>query len=110
MEELAKKICGKIDHICIGYHRYKDESILEKSKDMADEIRDFCSYFLQGNLFGMTTEEYESFRQYILQVLQDYIQALEQQDMVYMLDTLDYGLRELLNIYIDEDAEGTEHE
>ena len=37
-------------------------------------------------------------------VLEDYVEAAKHQDMVYMMDTLDYGLRELLDIYMDAGA------
>lgn len=104
MEELAKKLNIKIDNICGGFHYYKDRNVLGKSRELAGEIQQFCSYFLQGNVFGMEEGEYGKFQRYVVQVLEDYIEALKQQDTVYMLDTLDYGLRELLNIYIDTDT------
>lgn len=110
MEELALKLKKEIDTICGGFHYHKDENVLGRSRELADEIREFCSYFLQGNIFGMEETEYLNFQQYILQVLKDYMEAIQQQDMVFMLDTLDYGLRELLNIFIDEEAEGTIYE
>lgn len=104
MEELAKKISDKIDNICGGYHYYKDQNVLNRSQELAAEIQQFCSYFLQGNIFAMEEQEYQDLQQYVIQVLEDYMEALKQQDIVYMLDTLDYGLRELLNIFTDEDA------
>lgn len=104
MEELAKKLAGHINDICAAFHYYKDENVLDKSKELARPISQFCNYFLQGNIFGMEEQEYLDFHQYVLQVLEDYIGALEQRDMVYMLDTLDYGLRELLNIYIETEG------
>ena len=110
MEELAKKINIRIDNICGGFHYYKDGNVLGKSRELAGEIGQFCSYFLQGNVFGMEDGEYEKLQPYVVQVLEDYMEALKQQDTVYMLDTLDYGLRELLNIYIDTDTGETGHE
>lgn len=55
----------------------------------------------------MEDAEYMDFQTYILGVLEDYMEAIWQQDMVYMLDTLDYGLRELLDIYIGKEPEET---
>ncbi len=55
----------------------------------------------------MEDAEYMDFQTYILGVLEDYMEAIRQQDMVYMLDTLDYGLRELLDIYIGKEPEET---
>lgn len=102
MEKLALKLREKIDTICYSFHYHKDNNVLKKGWELADEIKVFCSYFLQGNIFGMEEREYLDFQQYVLQVLKDYMEAVEQQDEVLMLDTLDYGLRELVNIYIDE--------
>lgn len=104
MEKLAKTIRDKIDNICGRFHYFKDQNVLNRSQELAPEIQQFCSYFLQGNIFGMEEDEYIEFRQYVIQVLEDYLEAVEQQDIVYMLDTLDYGLRELLNIFIDTNA------
>ena len=103
MEELARQLSEKIDIICGEYHFNKNDNVLEPSQELAGDIKNFCAYFLQGNIFGMAEEEYATFVQYIIQVLEDYMEAVKQQDMIYMLDTLDYGLRELLNIYMDMD-------
>lgn len=105
MEELALKIRSDIDNICGGFHYYKDENVLNRSRELAQEIQQFCSFFVQGNIFGMLENEYLNFQKFVLEVLEDYMEAIKQQDMVYMLDTLDYGLRELLNIFIDTEAE-----
>ncbi len=110
MEKLAKKIRNKIDTICGGYHYYKDESVLKKGRELAEEIGQYGSHFLQGNRFGLEEAEYIELQLYVMQVLEDYMEALKQQDLVLMLDTLDYGLRELLNIYIDQNAGEQKHE
>ena len=107
MQELAGELCEGIDNICGGFHYYKDENVLGRAKDLAGKISQFCSYFLQGNIFGLEDAEYMDFQTYILGVLEDYMEAIWQQDMVYMLDTLDYGLRELLDIYIGKEPEET---
>lgn len=105
MEELALQIRNRIDNICGGFHYYKDENVLNRSQKLAGDIQQFCGFFLQGNIFGMEETEYQQLQQYVIGVLEDYMEAVRQQDMVYMLDTLDYGLRELLNIYIEDGAE-----
>lgn len=111
MEALAKELIQEIDTVCEGYHYYKDEEIvMEKAPEFVPKIEQFCSFFLQGNIFGMQEEEYLELQNYVVGVLRDYAEALEQRDLVYILDTLDYGLRELLNIYRDADTEETDHE
>lgn len=111
MEALAKELIQEIDTICVGYHFYKDEGIvMEKAPKFVPKIQQFCSFFLQGNIFGIEEEEYLKLQKYVVGVLKDYTKALEQHDIVYILDTLDYGLRELLNLYVDGEAEETGHE
>lgn len=110
MEELALQLRNQIDTICGGYHYYKDENVIENARKLSGEIQEYCSYFLNGNQFGMNDEEYAGLQEYVLQVLRDYVEALELDDLVYMLDTLDYGLRELLELFIDDDIEELVHE
>lgn len=106
MEALAKKLKQEIDTICEGYHYFKDEAIvMEKAPEFVPKIQQFCSYFLQGNIWGIEEEEYLNLQKYVVEVLRDYTESLEQQDIVYILDTLDYGLRELLNIYVTANTE-----
>lgn len=104
MEALAKELRRNIDLICIGYHYDRRTDVIEKGKALSKKIEELVSVFLSGNIFGMEEEEYIGLQNYVLQVLRDYTQALEQRDMVLMIDTLDYGVRELFMIFIDEDT------
>lgn len=112
MEALAKELRAGIDITCATYHYYKDEKVLIKAIGLAERIQQFCGTFLQGNIYGMEEEEYLELQDYVIQVLKDYLEAVEQKDLLYILDTLDHGLRELVEIYIDdeEDEETEEHE
>ncbi len=102
MEEKARKLWVVIDTICGGYHMYKDEKVIEKAKKAAGQIQEYCKFFLQGNIFGMEEKEYQELCNYVIRMLEDFIQAAEQEDTVLMLDTLDYGLRELVDIYRED--------
>ncbi len=104
METLAKELRRDIDLICIGYHYDRQTNVVEKGKALSKKIEELVSVFLKGNIFDMEEEEYIGLQNYVLQVLRDYTQALEQRDMVLMIDTLDYGVRELLMVFIDDDA------
>lgn len=109
MEKLARELRRGIDIICVTYHFQKDEQVLEKAGVLTEKIRLFCSELLQGNIYGMEDAEYEQLKNYVLEVLSDYLAAMEHQDPVYMTDTLDYGLRELTDLFTD-DAKEKEHE
>lgn len=109
MKEKALQLRAIVDTACGEYYIFKDEDVLTKAKAAAGQIQDYCSFFLQGNVFGMEEGEYQNLYCYVLQVVEDYVEAVEQEDMVLMLDTLDYGLRELLGIYLDN-KDGAENE
>lgn len=109
MERLALELRRGIDIICVTYHFKKEETVIEKASVLSEKIGQFCGSFLQGNLYGMQEEEYEELKNYVLEVLKDFVEAMECKDSFYMLDTLDHGLRPLVDIYLD-DAEETEHE
>lgn len=105
MKALARELQCGIDLICGTYYYRKDEEILLKALGMAERIRRFCGVFLQGNIFGIEESEYQDLQKYVYQALEDFLEAVEQKDAIYMLDTLDYGLRELVNIYMEEEDE-----
>lgn len=104
METLARKICDAVNRICIEYYNFKAEDTIDKAIALRDDIEK-----LAGGLFEMLGNDGESqeLRSYVVQVLNDYVEAAAQRDEVLMLDTLDYGLREIFMLYIDEE-EGTE--
>ncbi|MCI8282126.1 MAG: hypothetical protein HFI76_10620 [Lachnospiraceae bacterium] len=102
MEEKAINLLNKLQETCIKYHYWKIDNILKDAQDMSGEIQDFCGAFLKGNIWRMEEGEYQLLQAYTLQVLEDYVGALQHQDTVWMLDTLDAGLRELLMLFIDE--------
>ena len=104
METMAIELEKEIDRICGEYHYVKAADVMGWAGELADGIRQFISGLLQGDIFGVGEEECVKFQEYVVQVLRDYMEAVRQQDVVLMIDTLDYGLRELLNIFIDADA------
>lgn len=103
MEELAKELLLKINDICICYHYFKKADTVEKGIGLSEKIQQFVSVLLEGNIFGMEKEEQEGFQNYVLQTLEDYAEAAVQRDAVLMVDTLDYGFRELLDIFVNEE-------
>lgn len=110
MKALATELQGKVDGICIDYHYLKNENVIEKAKEIIPTIQKYCEGFLQGNFFGISEEEYQNLQVFVIDVLKDYVAAIEQEDAVWIIDTLDYGLRELIELYIDKDAEESEDE
>lgn len=105
MEELAFELKRGIDVICVTYYFKKEEDVIEKALVLAERIQRFCGGFLQGNIYGADDEEYEELKNYVLAVLEDYLSAAEHRDTVYMVDTLDHGLRYLTDLYTEDAKE-----
>ena len=59
MRALAAELREKIDGICIEYHYFKNENVIEKAKEIIPTIQKFCTGFLQGNSYGISEEEYQ---------------------------------------------------
>lgn len=110
MEALVRELRQEIDTVCVGCHYYKDEKIvMEKAPELVPKLERLCGFFLQGNPFDLEEEELFGLRNYVVEALRDYAEALKQRDIVYILDTLDYGFRELLDVFKGEDTEGAGH-
>ena len=88
----------------------QEKLVQKKAKEIIPTIQKFCTGFLQGNSYGISEEEYQNLQVFVIDVLKDYVAAIEQEDVVWIIDTLDYGLRELIELYIDDDAEESEDE
>ena len=58
MRALAAELREKIDGICIEYHYFKNENVIEKAKEIIPTIQKYCTGFLQGNSYGISEEEY----------------------------------------------------
>lgn len=107
MEKRATELLKKIQITCAKFYSFRVDTVLQDAQGMMAGIQEFCSMILQGNVFEMEEEDYRLLHSYTIQVLEDFIGASQHKDMVWMLDTLDTGLRELLLIFIDEQhAEG----
>ena len=42
MRALAAELRGEIDGICIEYHYFKNENVIEKAKEIIPTIQKFC--------------------------------------------------------------------
>lgn len=110
MEVLAKKLLKDVNRICVEYHYFKQTNVIEKVQEIHEEMQQYITFFLQGNILGIEDEEYTALSQYALQVLRDYSESYIHRDMVLMVDTLEYGLRDLLKLMTDTDDGGESNE
>lgn len=99
MEALARRLLDSINRICIEYYHLKADDTVEKAVALKEEIQELVSGLLTA--LGEDGESAD-LRAYVLQALRDYADAAAQRDEALMIDTLDYGIRDILKLYIDE--------
>lgn len=99
LEQLYVKIFG----LCAGFAVYR-ESILQPAQAILPEITCVAEEILHTEDFGLNEEEDRLVRQLLLDILDDLVQSITYQDEVLLEDTLEYGLKEYLEMFItDED-------
>ena len=103
MEGLAKELIKKINRVSVDFYYFRDQTVVEKGKSLLPDIQHFASNVLQMLEGEGDAEEYIQLKNYILQVLNDYMEAIDHRDMVLIIDTLDVGLREVLNLFVEEE-------
>jgi hypothetical protein len=101
---MANELIEKIDQICVGYYFFRNSDGVERAKDLSGEIQTYLGQLLRLTE-GDTSEEGDILRHYIAEVVEDYMSAIDQRDLVLMIDTLEYGLRELLQLSTGEAEE-----
>lgn len=102
MEALVKELTEKINKLCIEYYYLRNQMVIENGKKLLPDIKMVAEYLLRV-LAEEATEEAEGLKEYILDVLNDYMEAIDHKDMVLMIDTLDVGFREVLNLFTTEE-------
>lgn len=102
MEEKIIKLYENINYIgyCCTYEKKND--YLKRIKALVPDIREFANWFMQGNQFGIKDELYIALVKNLLTVLKDCNRAFEEGDRVLLLDALEYGLVEYLEMFLPD--------
>lgn len=105
MKVLANELLPEINRICAEYHFFKQTNVIEKVTKIQQELQQYITFFLQGDVFGLGAAEYNALSAYALQVLRDYSEAYINRDAVWMVDTLEHGVRKLVQLLAEEGIE-----
>lgn len=101
VEELYKEIYAA----CIQFAVYKEKNIVEKVQHFFPLLNDFVTVFMGGNEFGIEEEDYQLLRQLLIDILKDIALGIENRDRVLLEDTVEYGLKEFIEIFITDEEE-----
>lgn len=93
-----------------GYLIEQKRNTIELVKKVIPQIQEFVLWFLEENRFGIEEELYREMQNYLLQVLEDITDAMDQGDRVLLHDAIAYGLNEYLKMFIDSEQEEKEND
>lgn len=101
IEELYKKIYSA----CVQFAVYHKKNIIENVHELLPLLDDFVNEFFDGNIFGLEEEDYQLLKQLLLDILNDITMGLEQRDRILLEDTVEYGLKEFIELFIPDEGE-----
>lgn len=105
-QESIEQLRKKINDISVGYLFFQKKDNVERMKELIPHIQEFIMWFMQDNQFGIETQLYKDMQADLLGILQDILQALEQDDKVLMHDATAYGLVNYLECFTEDTVEG----
>ncbi len=106
MEALSQELVKKISVICGKYYFNKKTDAVQEAEKLHEEIQKFTTLLIQRLSVQESSEEKTVLLNYAVQVWNDYVEAIRYKDIVLMIDTLDFGLWELLDIFKPETNDG----
>lgn len=98
LEHLYVKIFG----LCVRFAVYH-ENVLQAVQPIVPEIKALAEDILHTNDLGLNKEDDWLVRQLLIDILQDLVQSITYQDEVLLEDTLEYGLKEFLELFIADE-------
>lgn len=98
LEQLYVKVFG----LCASFAVYR-KNIMNEIRAIFPEIRCIAEEILHTADLGLNQEEDRFVRQLLIDTLEDLVQAMTYQDEVLLEDTVEYGLKELLELFISDE-------
>ncbi len=105
MEEMIPKLYNELEKIkedFLDYQRRKDLLPVQKC---LSQIQEFAVWFMEENRLEEDMIVWKGLNERLLEILQDIVQAIEQQDYVLMHDAITYGLMDYLEIFLPVSTE-----
>ena len=100
---MSQELYKKVYVACVEFAVYNKKNILENAEKFWPLLNEFINEFLKENIYGINEEDYQLLQQLLINILNDMVQAMDNRDSVLMADTVEYGLREFLELFFDEE-------
>lgn len=101
MEEI-ETLYKKVFFICVQFAVYEKEDIQKRIEEIIPELNSFTTFFLEENTFKLNLEDYQLLQQLLIDILKDIMQAMENRDNILLEDTLEYGLKPFLELFLED--------
>lgn len=105
MEDKIRELRQKIEQIGLHYVVLQERHIMEEMMEILPQVQEFAVWFLGGNQFGISSEDYQALCENLLSILNDISKAMEQKDKVLMFDSIHFGILEYLKMFAEEETE-----
>lgn len=99
---LVEQLYVKVFGLCASFAVYR-KNIMNKIRAIFPEIRCIAEEILHTADLGLNQEEDRFVRQLLIDTLEDLVQAMTYQDEVLLEDTVEYGLKEFLELFISDE-------
>lgn len=100
MKEKIQELFFNVRNLTAIYMIGKEHDNVKTMQKYMPQLQEFVLWFLQGNQFGIEEELYQGMSQNLLYILQDIVDASENNDQVLLNDALAYGLMEYLELFL----------
>ena len=98
LEELYKKVFVA----CVQFAVYQKKQVQKDIEKILPDLKKFTNDFFVKNKYGIQEEDYIFLQKFLLNILQDFMEGMENRDRVLLEDTLEYGLKPFLELFFDE--------
>lgn len=92
----------KVFRLCVSFAVYQ-KNIMNELQEIFPEIRYIAEEILHTEDLGLNQEEDQFVRRLLIDILEDLVQAMTYQDEVLLEDTIEYGLKEFLELFIPDE-------
>ncbi|MEF2717854.1 MAG: hypothetical protein U0N42_01040 [Roseburia intestinalis] len=107
MLDEIEKLYDKLKIISDNFLDYQKRNDLVPVQACLKEIQGFSVWFMQENHLENNETEWKILCEKLIEILQDIVQAIEQQDYVLMHDAITYGMMEYLRIFLPNNVRET---
>ncbi len=102
MEEKAQRLYEGIHYIGFYDAYYREGRYLEQAKGLIPLVEEFAGWFLGEGGLGLGEEWEAALKENLVGILRDIRQALEEGDRVLLMDALEQGVAEYLEMFLPE--------